>query len=255
MTYTPFQPRVLPIFIYYIFISIFLAFITIKMFLKWRERKVRPPLYLAFVFSFLTLTVVALFIGLAEAVITEFYKEIYRLSLPVGYLMVIFADVFLFIFATHMTDKGKRAYPLVILVGAILAVMLFLPWNWWGVPLADYEGKLNIRLYSTLSLVLYSNLIYLYIAVISYRIKKNVDDKIMFTGLKLLFYSMISLMLLFVMLIGDTLLITFGHEGYSQFIYFAWIFGLIFGILAYFSLIMPDWLLKRIRKKYNIPDS
>jgi len=222
------------------------------MFLKWRKRKVRPPLYLALVFLFLTLTLAILFIGLAEAIITGFFMEIYRLSLPLGYLMVIFADIFLFIFASHMTGKGKKIFPIIIVIGAILAIIIFLQWNWWGVPSIDYEGELNIRLYSTLSFVLYSNIICIYIAFISFKVKKNVEDKIMFTGLKLLFYSIISLILLFVMLIGDTVLITFGHQGYSEFIYFAWLFGLIFIILSYLSLIMPEWLVKRIKRKYNI---
>ena len=251
-TYSPFQTRVYPIFIYYIFVSIFGIVVTVKMFMKWRERKVRPPLYLTLVFLFLTLTLIILFIGLAEAVITKEYREIYRFSLPLGYLMVIFADIFLFIFATHMTEKGKKGVPLIIVIGIIIIIMMFLPWNWWGVPSEVYEGKLNIRIYTTVIFVLYSNLIYIYIAFICYKVKKNVADKIMYSGLKLLYYSMVSLMLLFVMLIGDTILITFGHEGYSEFIYAAWIFGLIFIILSYFSLVMPDWLINKIKKKHNI---
>ncbi len=252
MSYSPFQPRVFPILIYYVFISIFGIIVTIKMFFKWRERKVRPPLYLALVFTFFVASIISLMIGLLEAIITREYREIYRLSLPLGYVMVIVADIFLFIFATHMTNKGRKAFIPIILIGLILIIIVFLPWNWWGFPAEEYAGKLNIRLFSTLSFVVYSNLIYIYIASICYKIKKNVEDKIMYTGLKILFYSMISLMLLFIMLISDTIMITFGHEGYSEFIYIAWIFGIIFIILSYFSLIMPDWLIKRIKKKYNI---
>ena len=250
--YTPFQSRVIPIFAYYIFISIFGAVVTIKMYLKWKERKVRPPLYLALVFTFLTLTVITLMIGLLEAIILREYREIYRISLPLGYVMVVLADIFLFIFASHMTNKGKKAYLPIALIGFIIAIMIFLPWNWWGVPQSDYVGKLNIRIYSTLILVFYSYLIFIYIALIAKKIMKNVEDKIMYTGLKLLFYSMLSIMLLFMMLIGDTVLITFfEHEGYSEFIYIAWLFGVIFIILSYLSLIMPDWLIKRINRKYN----
>jgi hypothetical protein len=253
MTYTPFQPRVFPIIIYYIFIAGFATLVTIKMYLKWRERKVRPPLYLALVFTFLTLTIIILLIGLLEAIIIGEYREIYRLSLPLGYVMVTLADIFLFIFASHMTNKGKKAFIPIILLGIFISILLFLPWNWWGVPPVDYAGELNIRLYTTLIFVLYSFIIYIYIAFICIKIKKNVEDKIMYTGLNLLFYSMISIMLLFVMLIGDTLLITFlDHEGYSEFIYVAWIFAIIFIILSYFSLVMPDWLRNRIKKKHNL---
>ncbi|MFX1366250.1 MAG: hypothetical protein ACFFCE_13330 [Promethearchaeota archaeon] len=252
MSYSPFELRVFPIFIYYISLSIFGIIVSIKMYNKWRERKVPPPLFLTLVFSFLTSALIILSIGLAEAVISGFYKEIYRISLPLAYSMVVFADIFLFIFASYMINKGKRAFPIIIIFGIILIIILFLPWNWWGVPREDYEGKLNIRLYSTGALVIFSFLIYGYIALISQKVKHNVDDKIMVTGLRLLFYSMISLILLFLMLIMDTLMIIFfNHPGYSEFTYIAWIFGLIFIVLSYLSLIMPDWLVKRIKKKYG----
>jgi len=249
MTYTPFEFRVFPIFVYYIFLSIFAIFMSIKMYKKWKERKVPPPLYLTIVFIFFSAALTVLGIGLAEAVITEEYREIYRFSLPFAYSMVIFADIFLFRFATHMTNKGRDAFPLVIIIGVILAIVLYLPWNWWGVPAEDYEGMLNIRLYSTSGLVLFSLIIYSYIALICQKTKTKVDDKVTFTGLKLLFYSIICLILLFVMLIGDTLLITlFDHPGYSEFTYIAWIFGSLFIVLSYFSLVMPKWLIKRIEE-------
>ena len=225
------------------------------MYKKWRERDVPPPLFLTLVFSFLTTALIILSIGLAEAVITGFYKEIYRLSLPLAYSMVVCADIFLFIFASYMTNKGRRAFPMISIIGVIIIIILFLPWNWWGVPQADYEGELSIRLYTTGALVIFSLAIYSYIALICQKVKRSTTDKIMYTGLKLLFYSMICLMLLFLMLIMDTLMITFfDHPGYSEFTYIAWIFGLIFIVLSYLSLIMPDWLVKRINKKYGITD-
>ncbi|MFX0024738.1 MAG: hypothetical protein ACFE9S_20690, partial [Candidatus Hermodarchaeota archaeon] len=143
--------------------------------------------------------------------------------------------------------------PVIIIIGIILIIILFLPWNWWGVPQVDYAGELSIRLYTTGGLVVFSFIIYIYIALICQKTKRNAEDKIMQIGLKLLFYSMINLILLFLMLIMDTLMITFfGHPGYSEFTYIAWIFGLIFIVLSYLSLIMPDWLVNRIKQKYDI---
>jgi len=220
------------------------------MYKKWRERNVRPTLYLTLVLTFLTSALVVLTIGLAEAVILGQFREIYRISLPLAYSMVIFADIFLFIFAGHITNRGKKAFPAIITIGVIMIIILFLPWNWWGMPSEDYEGKFNIRLYSTVCFVIYSLLIYGYIALICKKVKQGVEDRVMYTGLTLFFYSMISLILLFLMLIGDTLMITlFNHPGYTDFLYIAWMFGLIFIILSYMSLVMPDWLIRRIKKK------
>ncbi|MFX1497754.1 MAG: hypothetical protein ACFFBH_09525 [Promethearchaeota archaeon] len=249
MTYTPFEIRVLPIFPYYLILSVFGIFLTIKMYFKWRERKVTPPLYLSITFTFFTLALIMLAVGLAEAIITGFYKEIYRFSLPFAYSMVVFADIFLYKFVSQITNKGKSLFIPLILIGILIVIMLFLPWNWWGVPPVDYEGQLNIRLFSTLSLVLYSYLIYIIIAVTCRRAMKETDDKIALTGLKLLFYAMICMIFFFLMFIGDTLMIVLlNHPGYSIFVYIAWIFAVAFYILTYLSLVMPKWLVKRIKK-------
>ena len=63
----------------------------------------------------------------------------------------------------------------IIIAGVVVVILLFLPWNWWGIPPEDYVGLLNIRLYSTLSLVLYSYVIYILIAI-TVAIKQQSDN-------------------------------------------------------------------------------
>ena len=79
MTYTPFSNNILPIFFYYIGLIVFSLVMTFLMIKKWKERKVKSPLYLSIVFVLLTVALVALTIGLGEAVFTGFFKEIYRI--------------------------------------------------------------------------------------------------------------------------------------------------------------------------------
>lgn len=250
MSYTPFDFRVFPIFILYLILSVFGTYITIKMFMKWRERQVKPPLYLTLVFIFLTLALIVLAIGLAEAIITGYYKEVYRFSLPFAYSMVVLADIFLYIFVDELTDRGRKAFIPFIIIGAVIIVLLFLPWNWWGVPPEDYEGKLNIRIYSTSAVVLYSYVIYITLAIVCYKTRQKADEKVTRFGLLLLFFAMIAFMLFFLMFIGDTLMIVlYDHPGYSEFVYVAWIFAAIFIVLTYLSLVMPNWLVKWIKKE------
>ena len=250
MTYTPFDFRVFPLFILYLVLSVFGTYVTIKMYMKWRERKVKSPLYLTLVFTCLTLAMIVAGIGLAEAILTGYYKEVYRFSLPFAFSMIILADIFFYIFLDELTNRGRKRVIPFIIVGIVIIVLLFLPWNWWGVPSQDYAGKLNIRLYSTSAVVIYSYVIYITLAIVCYKSRQQADEKVTRFGLLLLFYAMISFMLFFVMFIADTLMIIlYKHPGYSIFVYIAWIFAVIFVVLTYFSLEMPKWLVKWINKK------
>ncbi len=217
------------------------------MFRKYRERRVRSPLYLMLVFIFLTLALISLTTGLAEAAITGYFMEIYRISLPLAYSLVVLADFALYIFATYMTNRGQKLIPFIIIIGIFIMIALFLPWNWWGVPNEDYTGKLSIRLYTTSSFVIFSCAIYAYIIAICKMVLKTSESKVTKTGLKLLIYGMICLILLFICITGDNLLVVlFDHPGYSAFLYVGWLFAVGFVILSYLSLVMPDWLVRRI---------
>ena len=249
MTYTPFSNNIFPIFFYYLGLIVFSTVMTILMIKKWRERKVNPPLYLSIVFILLTVALIALTIGLGEAVFSGFFKEIYRISLPFSYSMIIIADIFLFVFAKVITGKGKKALAPLIIFGVVITVVLFLPWNWWGVPPEDYVGQLNIRLYTTLSVILFSYIVYIFIAGFCRKARKQTEDAKAKAGLTLLFLSMISMIAFFLMFVFDTLLITLtDHPGYSEFVYIAWIFAILFFIFTYLSLVMPKWLVERIEK-------
>ena len=250
MTYSSFDTRVLPIFGFYFVLIIFGIIFTFKLMKKYKERKQDAILHLALVFAIFTTAIAVLAIGLTEAVITGYYKEVYRFSLPLAYSLVVLANIFLFYFATNITDKWKKALIPLILVGVVLIIVLFLPWNWWGYPREDYAGKLNIRLYTNILFISYSYFIYISIAIICYRTRKLAEDKITHLGLTLLLYSMISMILFYVMILLDNIMIVvYNHPGYSEFQFISWIFALIFVILSYFSLVMPDWLKKRIEDK------
>ncbi|MBY9013036.1 MAG: hypothetical protein KGD70_11745, partial [Candidatus Lokiarchaeota archaeon] len=104
-------------------------------------------------------------------------------------------------------------------------------------------------LYSTLSVILYSYIIYIFIAIFCIRARKQTEDAKARAGLILLFLAMISMIIFFLMLVFDTILITLSdHPGYSEFVYIAWIFAILFFVFTYLSLVMPKWLVDRIVK-------
>jgi hypothetical protein len=250
MEYSPFEYRVLPIFGFYIMLIVSGIFVCFKLMKKYRERKQDAILQLMAVYIILIIAICVLTIGLAEAAITGYYKEIYRISLPLAYSLVILANIFLFYFASNITDRWKKAFFPLILVGIVLIIVIFLPWNWWGYPREQYAGKLNIRLYTNIVFISYSYIIYISIAIICHQTRKIAEDKISRLGLTLLLYSMISMILFYVMILFDNIMIVvYNHPGYSEFQFAAWVFALIFVILSYFSLVMPEWLIKRIKEK------
>jgi hypothetical protein len=250
MAYSSFDPRVLPVFIFYIILIGLGIFVTFKLVQKYHQRKKIAPLHLAAVYTFLTLAIIVLAIGLAEAIITGYYKEIYRISLPLAYSLVVVANIFLYLFASRITNKWKKAFIPILIIGIVLIVILFLPWNWWGYPREEYAGKLQIRLYTNIAFISFAYIIYIAIAYICYITRVKSDDKITRLGLNLLFYSMISMILFFVMVLADNILIVvYNHPGYSEFQFIAWIFAFIFIVLSYLSLIMPEWLVKKIKKE------
>ncbi len=247
MSYTPFDPSILPLFFFYIGISIFSIVMTTSMFLKWKQRKVKSPLLMAIVFLLFTLAVLVLAIGFADTIIENAFKEIYRFSLPLAYSTMVLADIFLFLFAAEIVGKGRQLLPLFIVFGAVILVMLWLPWNWWGVPEVDYAGQLNTRLYSTLALIVYSYIVYFYIASVCWKARGSSQNVVQRQGFQLLTYATWCMVGFFAMFVIDTLLIVFfSHPGYSAFVYMAWVFAVAFYILVYLSLVMPAWFKRRV---------
>ena len=234
---------------FYLGLIIISTFLTVEMFAKWRERKARPAGLMSAVFAVFTAALVMLAIGLADSAISGFYRETYRFSLPFGYSMIIIADIILFVFASEITSHWKKGLIPVVIAGAALFVILYLPWNWWGYPNAEVAEQVSIRLYSTLGLIAYSYIIYIMIAWVCRHVMPDAKTPVAKAGLKLMFWAMIIMICYFLMFVIDTvLIIAFDSPGYSIFVYIAWVFGMLFYICMYLSVAMPEWFVKRISK-------
>ena len=130
MDYTPIHERVVPMLVFYIILSVFSTFMTVRMFFKWKERKVRPTLLMAIVFAIFTAALLVLTGGLIETFATGYFMEFYRFSLPFAYSAIVVADIVLFAFSREITDKESKILIPLSIVGSIIIVVLFLPWNW-----------------------------------------------------------------------------------------------------------------------------
>ncbi|MCW4040440.1 MAG: ABC transporter permease [Candidatus Bathyarchaeota archaeon] len=107
---TPFLPKStwMPlidlIFLSYVFISLFGLAVVIKIYLKWKERKVHNTLYIALVFTFLTLTIITLSIGLIMAIIIG-ENSVYRLHIGVFIVVIIALIIYIILYKTTIGYK------------------------------------------------------------------------------------------------------------------------------------------------------
>ena len=146
--------------------------------------------------------------------------------------------------------KGDRAKIPLIISGILIIVLHFLPWNNWGVPQSDIGDNIDLQFLSSLSLLIYSYFILIYIAIISKRLLKETTDKVAKSGLKLLFTTAIFFMGFFLLITLDALMGTFFDDpGYSGFLYLGYISLIIGLITSYLSLVMPGFLVKWLKKE------
>jgi hypothetical protein len=252
MAYIPIDARLYPVFVFYIFLSILGIAFNLKIWIRYFKKRDKTILSLGLAYTFFAIGIIVLTIGILEAIITGYRKEIYRFSLPFAYSMVVLSDICLFWFANRLTEKGRKAFIPLIIIGVVIIFALFLPWNWWGYPTEEYRGKFNIRTYTTTSLVLYSCLIFISIIMICQESKKLVNKKISKLRLTFLSYSMIAFIVFFVFLIADTIMIVYFLQGYTIFVYFAWTCACIGGMLSYLSVFVPKSLVKKFEQEEKI---
>ncbi len=251
MSYQQFVERMLPLYIIYLALIIVCAVSAIYMYFKWKDRRVPPPIYLTIAYILLTAIFTVLFLGLSEALITGYCKEIYKFSLPFAYSTVLYFNLCFLKFANYIMKKGEKLFYPFLAFSIVITIALYLPWNWWGVPTPEI-GTPDIRLYTTMSAVIISYIVYFYIAIMCVKLKKQTTDKVATYGLTLLFYTMITYILFFFFMIMDTIMVVlFDHPGYSEFTYIAWAFLGVGVVTSYLSLVMPGWLIKWISKKEN----
>jgi hypothetical protein len=249
MAYQAFDPIVFPLLLFYTGLVIFSVLLTVELYKKWRERKAKPVMLMTALFTVFAAALVSLAIGLVDSVISGFYREVYRFSLPLAYSLIVVADIILFLFAREITGHWGKALKPVAILGAFLCVVLFLPWNWWGHFNTDYAGQINIRMGTMAGLIAYSYTVYIMIARVCREVMPEAKTPVARAGLHLLFGAMIVMIIFFLMFVIDTVpIVAFHSGGYSVFVYIGWVVSIAFFVCMYLSVAMPAWFLKWITR-------
>lgn len=236
----------------FIFMVPFSIIMTILMFLRWKQRKTNPTKMMLAGFFFITVSIFALFLGYLQMYLTGYKMELYRITLAVAYTTLMIANLFLMLFAKDIFSIEMKYVRKYIIVNIIIAILVALPYNYYGVP-SDEIPSFTIRPYTSVLLVLFSIFSYSKIAHASFSNSKKMEVSFAKIGFKLIGYSQISLVIFFSFLMLDTIWFTYivKEGGFSIFYYFAWLMAAIFFITCYLGVIMPRWFKKQFTSLKN----
>ncbi len=248
--YDPITLRIIPVFILYTFLFPVAFIFASKLIRKGRQNGLKSALFLGASFLLYGIAIVVAFTGLLEVIISGEFREIYRLSLPLGYSIGIIGNLCLLFFGFSLFGVQKTEVIIFITWAIITIVLINLDSNWYGVPHSMYTGQFSIRLYSSLSMTL------LAWSILSYLITKinalKMSKPLIGFGYRLIVWSLVSFILFWVCVTLDAVYINIVGEGFSFFTHMAWIFALVFWMLSYIGLIMPrkikDFIDKRMSK-------
>ena len=232
------------IYIYSVLI-VFSWIMTVLLFKRWKERQKLPTKLMFFVFMAYSIAITGLVIGYLEMYFTGFKMEIYKFSLGFGYCMMLVSNMLLVYFAAVVFSIEKKYYFKYLIISGIIAVLVLLPQNYYGVP-SEEIGSDNIRAYTAVGMVVWSMFTYARIARAAYNVAKNTEDPIAKEGFKWIGHSQMSFIFFFAFMMTDTIYFTITDSpGYTVFVYISWLFAALFYLFSYFGLIMPAFLRKR----------
>ena len=248
-----------PIMIFELITSIFIAIIGSVIFLRWRERKTVPTLYLSLALFSMSAAILVVFMGLASwfftwiaaGMINVISPVFYSLSLPLGYSIVVLYDIFLFLFTIHIfSDKNEKKVIPLIIGGTFLIILLFLPWNYWGINPSASDPP-SIRTLILIFFLLFNMVTYVILAFYAFRESKQAEQKINQKAFQSIGLGQILNVVVFIWFLSDAIIILLdpGSPGYSIFIYLAWLTALTAAFLFYLGYIQPNWFKKMIEKR------
>jgi phage-related holin len=245
--YAPIEPEAAPMLPTYIILSIFAWFMTILLFFRWKERRMKAPLLLFITFLCYSILMSVMALGIGDALAVGYKRELYQFSLAFGYAGIMVANSILLLFSAEIFTIDLKYVKKYIIISLLIAVAVALPWNYYGVIDAEVNRAIYIRPYTSVAMAFFSVLTYSKIYSQAMRVYRLVDEKTAKWGFKLIAFSQICMILFFACMFAD--LIVFGLtdlKGYTIFAYLAWVFAGLFMFFSYLGLTMPQWLRKRL---------
>ena len=251
MAYEILDPSAKPLLYVYIIVAVLATIMTILMLLRWRERKKIATKYLFLSLFFLWLSIILLTIGFAEAFISGYKKELYRLTMGISFgLNMLFVNVNIIKFAAEIFSLEKKRCRIYIIISVVIGILVLLPNNYYGYPSdAEIGYGPSIRMYTSILMILFSLFMFSRISYLSFQTMKQVSDNYAKKGFAYIGLSQLSFLAFYLCLTIDTIIFTFASSGgYSIFVYLAWASAIGYFIFSYLGLVQPSIGRKKAKK-------
>jgi hypothetical protein len=230
----------------YIIVATFTWILTLLLFRRWRLKRTAPAKWLLLAFVMYAFLITIMLVGFLEMYLTGYKMELYRFSLAAGYSGLMVANCCLLVFSSAIFEEmSPKVLRIFIGISIVIAVLVALPWNYYGTPSHLIPPELNwIRLVNSLIMMLFSVVTYSKIYKAASHTSRKVSDRFAKVGFRAIAWSQVSLIAFFVCILIDTALFSLFEDinGYTIFVMLAWGCVAAFYAFAYIGFIMPAWV-------------
>ena len=160
----PMGPSALIVIILYSVLVIQIFILWCSLFVKWYQRRKPAVRILSWSFFSYMMTFICLLITAIEGYVTGYKQDLYRIFMGLGYFFLMIAHVLFIMFTKEIYGFSQKYLWKYELVGILVAIFVDSPQNYYGVPTGQ-EGPYNIRLYSSLAMLIYSLSIFTRISI------------------------------------------------------------------------------------------
>jgi hypothetical protein len=251
--YDPIDPgaeKILPL---YLIVGIFSVFIAVQMIQRWCERRNPATMWLMLAFIMISIIILLVITGYLEMYILKEKRSLYKITSGLAYMGIMIANCFLIRFSLYVfgEEKDQNLARIFIFISLLIGVAVVGPWNYYGVPKWQIPDELEIiRLITSSSMMIFSIITYSGIFRAALKNSREVTDRWASIGMKFIGYSMMAQVGFFIGIALDVIIFTFTTiNGYTIFLFLAWISGGFFLLFAYLGLIMPKWFKEFLSKQ------
>jgi hypothetical protein len=238
-----FNERVFFVFLSEAVIAVILLFLTLKLYGRYRERRLPAARYITLTSLFLTFTSA---FQLLDLLVMDYFVGIHRLGLSLAFSMSAIANIFLYLFMLEIFYTGRKAggAKLKIFAAVEASIALLLP------ILSPYPTAISavVNLFAPLLLIhlVFAMALYITLFRATTRAIKATSDKLAKRGFSYIRMASISIIAAYLLFVMDSLwTMLFEPEGYTYWVIAGWIAAGIAGVLLYIGFVLP----KGIRKQ------